>query len=267
MPLPNRYFLLEAFEILGRHLFGDDWKGDEIYGQVMPDADETLAERKDKEAKVAVLDERISDLSDRISRTVKESEIAALNAEKAELMVQLGALNTALAFELADPEGHHKAAFEKDRRRRTTEETLIGALKSRAIVGMVGPNIEIEGSQWRDGSFRYSIPCSLIFGLRRLSAHRRDAAFVKRDGFDTWIKMVPKVAGNTGGQPDLKERVTNYLEDFVSSNPVKPAPKPKIRMDTIERFPGLTARKFDGIWDQVVPNSWKATGPVKPKKV
>ena len=90
------YLLNEAFELLGRKLYGTDWTGGELGAQEWPSPDDWNGKRHRLQSTVAALDHDIQELEDQRPRTVNESEVKViedrlrkLRDKRAEVLIEL----------------------------------------------------------------------------------------------------------------------------------------------------------------------------------
>src|SRR5208282_3497944 len=81
MPVPlirKDYFLSEAFELVGRRLFGNRWTGYEIFQGPIPSPEEFLHAREPYLDAYARIETEIADIRGHLKRTLNESEIRDL---------------------------------------------------------------------------------------------------------------------------------------------------------------------------------------------
>ena len=102
--------------------------------------------------------------------------------------------------------------------------------------------------------------------ITRETVVRRNAliAWCEREGFDppSFIAKKPPVP-TAGAEAKAQEWLRKSIDAVQSGSEAKLS-KGQYRELAQEKFPGLSVRGFDRIWDTVVPNSWRRAG--RPQK-
>jgi hypothetical protein len=254
----HNYFFFQAYELLGRYLFGDTWTGNEIQEWEMksPEAIEDL--RTPHEAEVAELDDQDAELEAEIGRTVSEDEIERIQAKINQLQ-KTRALHLDALAKLPRLDDRYRERFQSVERRELTEKQLIDALADGALDAVFGFGLMVPGELWAGApGFKYYLELSIAVMPKTHSGTRRGPIFIPKGAFDVWIDgIIPEVMdGSTSAAPEVLCR--KFLRD-VSSGP-RSKSKTGYRKDAMANIEGLSIRQFDRAWDREVPIRWKEPG-------
>jgi len=257
--LSSFYSLLQAFDLTGRRTYGSDWRGDEAFARP---SENPQAFREERQSIV----ERIKAL---IAEQQPHRAILAVNAgeeahqvasvalypigrELDELKRRLTGLPDVTDWWVAD-----FAAFE---RRRRVEDELRAAFDQGDLQLLVGPT---ELVQWRSWSgyadFKVYFGLSMVRVPFAHAGKRRGPAFVPKISLEPWLERFEAFDDAT----DIltpKARLKVWLQDKVRTCAPKERTKSAYRASAREEIPRLSARTFNLVWDQTVPDSWKKSG-------
>lgn len=146
--ISGHYLLLQAFDLTGRKIFGDEWRGDEAFARDSEDPASVSGERRN-------IQDRIKTLA---ASAVPHNAILASHADDEEcqkasdalhhINQELGQLKERLAM-LPDVTGAWLADHVAFKRRRDIEGKLFEAFRSGDLDLQVGPH---EIVQWRSWS-------------------------------------------------------------------------------------------------------------------
>jgi hypothetical protein len=134
------YFLLEAYDRLGQHLYGVEWDHLEIFKPAMRSPEEIEAERAPLERQYAEAQAEIERCDREIKDTLSASRVEQLNAEKARQFE----LRNEAAQVLSDKlkiDDRYRQRYRQFERRCRTEETLVAALNPNSAVGGAGDRL------------------------------------------------------------------------------------------------------------------------------
>jgi ribosomal protein S24E len=211
-PFDQYYFLLHAYDVLGRHLYGTDWTGQELM-EARLDAPEVVEQQRAPfERRIAEVNARHDEIRAAIRREIKEELVTALRQESEALFVERAQLQGGL-HRLPIPNEDYRRSHVAHRRAEKTQAFLIEALESDAIRAQAGMGIMIHWSAWsKTPGFRCYLPLSLVVMPRSVSGLRRATVLIRRQEFDTWLQCVPTVgaeplgaAGPRSSMPSLAD--------------------------------------------------------------
>lgn len=259
----NFYFLLEAYDRLGQHLYGEEWDHHEIFKPAMRSPEDIDAERAPLERQYAAAQAEIERCDREIKATLSGSRVEQLKAEKAWQFELRNEAAQALSEKL-EIDDRYRQRYRQFERRYRTEETLVAALKNRDLEAVFNAGMVIEPELW-DGrpGFQYWILESLARVPSNFSSRRRAPVFLKRDEFDAWLQRVTPINA-TAPSDDPESCGRRFLDAAVrEGGQRKQYPKGEYRRQAQEACPGLSRRAFDRLWDQMVPDSWREGGRIK----
>ncbi|MRG73928.1 hypothetical protein GH722_19390 [Alphaproteobacteria bacterium HT1-32] len=84
------YFLLHAYDVLGRHLYGDGWDGTEYKQDSVPSPSEVDEKRKPHIESIQLIEPRLNEIAKAISKEVRAEAIHKLKTEEADLLARRG---------------------------------------------------------------------------------------------------------------------------------------------------------------------------------
>ncbi len=262
MPVGSYYLLLEAYDLLGRRLYGRTWTGTEITARPLRPPEEIAAEHEALTRRIEALDARLAELSAEQMRLVQEDALADNERKREALLHQRQELTTRLE-RLPTADAQYRDKHDAFRRRVETETRLITALAEGELAAVIGFQLELPRHVWRgERGFKYYLDLSLAVVPRTMSAKRHDSVLLRTDAFDAWIETISPVVT---GDPDLlpaEAMCIRYLRDVVKKGP-KEHPKPAYLEEALALIPDLSRRQFNRLWAQEVPQNWKRSGRFK----
>lgn len=261
MPIGIRYFLLEAYDLLGRHLYDREWIGNEIYKTPLPDPEEVKAQRNEMQRKIDDLKKEADLLEAKKKRMLPDEEMAEVVKKLRSLYGQRGKISQELSSNTYDPDERYQADYDAYQRRQVTINTLTDALKNRKVSAQADDQMIIPWHDWDDeDGFKCYWDQSLgIFPKHRMGK-RRAAIFIKIDEFDEWCKTIPPISIEEGNPLHAELKAEGILREWCKSPKTKT--KEGYKKELMRLAPGLSRNGFLRIWAKTVPRSWSKTGPL-----
>ncbi|MBB3065350.1 hypothetical protein [Limibacillus halophilus] len=258
LDLAQNYLLLEAFDLLGRHLYGDDWTGLEAWARPQRSTREIRQEREALLAEIEKSTIALDALTRRYNAVLDHDEQRALDAEITATRQALNETRNRLR-DLPSLTGSHirdSAAYE---RRAVAEGLIKGALDKGELTAIYGPNQPFAWQDWKNQPwFRLDIALSLATVSPELSNLRRAPVFLPRATFQTWLDGIePKTLERLEEMtPEMRCRA--YLKEEVSKGKTKS--RDDYQEEALSLIEGLSIRLFRQLWTEIVPDSWKQGG-------
>ncbi len=265
-PFGELFFLLEAFDHVGRHLFDSEWEGTEFEAAKVPDykikARDRLAAAR---AELTDIVEKSKELTTLQLRTTKDTD----NRRNTETLQDLATASRALMNEIAALKPYEWGLDDELGRRERYEVTLkcvTNALADGSLRALYLPMTYIDRHSWiSSAEFAIILPLSYVVRRRQKMAFRRKTVFVERNPFREWLARIEPI--NPGALEKLPPEIRAR---FVARKIVAAAPRP-LKMDDfikqlLEKVDDLSERAAQRIWgdkgtDMIVPQSWRAKGP------
>jgi len=253
----NFYLLLPAFDRLGRHIYGNQWQGDEARAPERKLPEEISADREPTEDKLLRIAERLSAITARIARTIDDAEIASLKEERAALYDSQGKLHGRLR-ELPEPRDSDLARYALYDRRRRTEAALRQGLEDGEISAHFGSELMLEWRAWSKlAGFKLIIPLSLAYVPKTCSNARRNFVAFERLAFDKWLGTVTPIIG--AEQTITREdQLIRFLREEMKQG--KRFSRTIYLQQAQDLIAGLSERTFNRIWADTVPADWTRKG-------
>lgn len=260
------YFLLHAFDRLGRYLFGESWTGQEFKSRSLPTPDEVAADRAPLEAHREELDGRLRRIDEALSRAILQADIDRLKGERAALILEQTEVRSRL-FAMPSATDGYRLDWEDFSRRQRTEHILLDALQTGRINAQFAEGQIIDWSGLhRDREFKVYLALSQVKAPRLRSPIRRGAALIRRNAFDEWLKGILPIHPGAIASLSPEEQCRAWIVGLGNSGQ-KPKPKPELWEEAQGLFPGLSKKAFERLWAQHAPDSWRRKGrPQSPKK-
>lgn len=267
MDLRQYYTLFQAYDQLGRHLYGDSiWTGTEIDREKLRPPEEIKAERAPIEARIHAIDEEVKNINDTIARIVDSAKIETATAKRTELLKERSEFQNRL-FNMWDADERYAQSYEARRRREVTEKRLLEALKQGKLQAIFCRQTILPNYVWQgERGFRYYLDLSIAVVPNHVSAIRRGAVFVKKDEFHRWLdNVIPEIVHQTA-VVDPRQRCRWFLlQAMKEGNEKKLKTKAEYREEAMKLIPGLSERAFNAEWHHTVPESWRGRGRPKGK--
>lgn len=251
------FLLLEAFDLLGQHLYGREWIGTEPWA--CPTRLEELRAEKRRlrvqlqtlRAEIAALEEEWRDALD----GAESEQIGTVLHEKRQVREQIAEE----ARSLPDLTGSYGADQEAYERRRKTEETFLSGLRTGAIELRFGPDQIIHWPTWRGHpDFLVSFALSLARAPLAISSRRRAPLLVARAQFGAWLEETLPITEEAQQLTSPEQRCVIFLKEEVAKG--KQSTKSAYRTQALGHIDGLQERAFNRVWDATVPPEWKRSG-------
>lgn len=254
----NRYLLSEAFELVGRHLFGDEWTGNELDAQPGPSPDDLRAEYESGGRSRDEVDAEIEKLRNHMrEKLLSEAETRQLQAQIEALQARRQAITDRLISPIAQDDPR-VWLYENYQRRRTAEETLIGAIKEGKFP-VWGGQLGMEPRLWSERHFRYSIELSIVRLPQTFSSKRHQSTRIPEAQFDSWLVTLKPLTPSAEKQLSNEDQCRMLFERWIAGGDQKKSKK-EYFLEAKEEVPDLSWRAFDSLWRQRAPAEWRKFG-------
>lgn len=263
--LETFYNLFEAFDRTGRRLFSETWRGTEAFARQTDDPSASREERDRLIGRHQVLSQQSAQhwalLRHGMAGEVQQAASDALepiNQEMEDIREQIQRIPEVSDTSIRD----HDAYL----RRRRVEDELKSAFASGDLPLHVAPNSIVEWRSWsRKEGFRVYFGLSMVRIPAEISSARRAPAFVPRADFHTWLNRF-EASSAEAGTLTPEAMLKTWLEQQVKLFEPKEKTKDQYLAEARNALPfEVTKRMFEQVWANTVPQSWKASGPAKPK--
>ncbi|MDK9721940.1 MAG: hypothetical protein OEL53_12240 [Rhodospirillales bacterium] len=257
----SHYFLIEAFQLLGKRLFGPEWQEDELNAPRLEAPHIVAAQRAPLEAEIAELDNLVSGIDQSISRNIDMKAIEAFQEERANHFARrqeiIASLRNVYVTDLSYQSRH--AAYV---RRTETETRLFDALRSDNILSNILGGIVLNGSHWQNRpGYRHIIDLSLIVLPKLVYSKRRGTVLLPMAAFDAWLDTVMPIVINPASPPSPDLLCAQFLRRvFAQGEPYAYQKKQGFRAAARQAVPGLSDRAFNRAWGNTAPDSFKKGG-------
>lgn len=257
--LDAHYFLLHAFDRLGRRLHGDEWDAQEYKVAPCRSPEEIEAQRRELQNGLDEIAAKIDALNGQIGKTVNADEIASFKQRMDELeaaRTDIREVFYRLPHDMTGPQRD----WDRHTRKQQTELLLLQALTDEKLFAYEPGGMRIE---WRSWSLYPGFKCSLDLSLIRVPAHcsgqRRMSVLLHKEDFDKWLQTVLPVSESALAQTSPEDRCRAWLVEIALPS-APPARKAEMCSEAMQRFPGLSERAFNRLWDAIAPEHWKKSG-------
>jgi hypothetical protein len=282
----THYLLGEAVELLGRHMFGAQWRGGEAWARTIPSVEQARGQRDAKEKRLLDL-ETLCTSHDAIAR-LGHNRSSKTNAERKRqaMEIEVQALRNDLATSVSIDE-QYRENFDACQRRDAVVRRLLSALESGEIHAIApgAPSGTTVGSQMAltEG---YTTIRDTDWGVRRRKLDADKLAFLCElslleplDGdnysrpitirileaeFDTWLHELEPAGGQPRPEESAEVQCRRWLRQMASTG-IKSMTRDGFVEAALKRYP-LSERHIRRIWAEkgMVPESWRRAG--KPKR-
>jgi hypothetical protein len=262
LPLDHYYFLLHAFDRLGRHLYGEEWTGDEFRAQHVMTRAELEREHERLGNELREVEGELRAVTGMIGRSAGAT-VTALKAEETQLTDRCERLRQRY-WMTPKPDGSDDVRFRDHERCRRTRETLFDALEAGSLQAefIGGPIVDWVG--WcRQPGFRVCLEFSFVI-LPRTAATRRGSVVLRRVAFEEWSKSVlPASRVRLEGLAPF-ERCRLRIQELGRTIS---KPRKKVLRDQLKReIPELLDAEFNRAWELYAPAAWKSKGRPRREK-
>lgn len=258
----SHYYLLQAFDRLGRHLFGEEWTGQEFQARPTRKPEAVAAEAAPIEARLAEIQKAQNALTEAKRRTTNADEVARLADELERLEMERREDLASLQQIAQTIESAHRdwPAFSRHSR---TYDTLFSALRSERLQAEAVDGMQIEWPVWeQEPGFVCYLNLSLVHVARYRSSARRMSVIIRKEAFETWRKTVDPINEKALAEIPPEQRCRAWLPGFMAAQTL-PVPKPDVRAEAQQLFPGLSTRAFDRVWSDTAPKDRRRGGRPK----
>lgn len=255
----NHYFLLQAFDLLGRKLYPDSWTGTEYESREVPSPEElqnvrTPIEREIKEQE-AIWEE-----------AEKELKAKLLSVEDREDLVQRIDQARDRSNELIDqlqhierPGASHESAYRSQQRMIVARDRLYEAFRVNEIEPRFNGSSLIHWDAWlRNEGCQVFLSVSMMTTSPSMSGKRRGSVTVEKVPFDRWLAKVIPLEGSISPEVESALAYTNYLENEIAGG-VKNLTRDQY-LEVGKKNYGLGANEAKRIWRDTVPADWRKKG-------
>jgi hypothetical protein len=253
------YLLSEAFELIGRRLFADDWNGNEWTITRAKSPEQLRDDRAPNVEKLAHFEANLKEIEDGIRRTTNATAIARLKRKRAAAFERRNKVGQAL-LSLPEPTEFHEWQYATYLRRQKAEELLVDSLRRGVFKAHNGRGYVIDNVLWNGHpGFVYSIELSAVRLPRALSSKRFEAARIPEGEFDRWLETLPPLTESAEAALPPIERCRSYLKRQVEAGPQAKS-KAEYLAEAQSLIPKLTEVDFESVWKEGASDEWKQPG-------
>ena len=253
------YTLTEVFEAVGRRLFGDAWAGDEWLMPAIPSPEEIEAERRPLLEARSNAEARRDELQSEMARTVDPTRMKEILGTVEEIAGTIDEIGDRL-LTIPEPDGRYRARFATYERRLTAEDVLIAALRRSELKAKDRGGGPIPEDLWegRKG-FGYYLDLNIVVMPRNRGSRRRYSVRLDETEVETWLQTILPLDDARIDEVSPKQRCVLFLSELIREGD-PPRPKAEILAEARSRIPDLSARGFNAVWENTVPESWRRSG-------
>jgi hypothetical protein len=258
----NHYYLLQAFDLLGRQLYPDSWTGYEHESREVISPEELKARRDPLEREVEELKQVWADASNDLKeRLPTAEERAAISAKIDSVRDRCNELEE-LLFEMGKPDASHIRDYNKWQRMIEVRDRLYEAFRTEALKPLFDGSTFIEWDYWlRNDGCKIFLPISMMTTSRNMSGKRRGSVTVEKVPFDKWLSRIEPREGENSHLSRARTEFTNEILKEAESGE-----RTRYRDDWIhvgtEKY-GLSANEAKKIWQANTLPKWRRKGRPK----
>mgnify|MGYP007053800158 CR=1 FL=1 len=259
--LDDYYFLLQAFDCLGRHLYREDWTGMEAFASPSDDPDILKNQHKELDDQLDTIGLEKTALFQKGGRLEAGAEkeqidqrLFELQGQEQELLNRKSALPSDRETLIAD--------YEQYQRGQRMRETLYAGFADKKIKALFGLDQIIDWKLWRDyENFETSVSLSLATAPPEYSTRGDAPVFVSKTSFDLWLTTLQPLVESEPEVLTSKEQAIPLMAKLAET-------RAKIKKEDCwqamnAEIPDLTRNMFNGIWKDHAPAHWKKQGRLK----
>lgn len=256
------YFLMHAYDRLGRRMLPDTWTGNEISAYEPEPLEERRAKRAPLEVKLSKIDDLIEALKVEKSGSLKQdvkdrcnSKIKTLISERIKVSSQLS--------EIGEIDKHYLEGLKEIERRDLVKQELCRALEAQEFELSFPSGFNLRWEQLsKEPGYGFSIRHSLVrLPVERYGRNNRHyAAVIIREKFDKWLETHHPAPA----KPDTPEARLQEFEQWFRQHLAKGGVhlrKPDVIEIGKEKFQ-LSELKAISVWNKLAPNNWKNAGRI-----
>lgn len=259
----DRYLLLQAYDLLGQHLFFGDWDGleaDELPGPFMhPDLAKQA--RSGLNADIEKLSAEGENLRRQIRRAIDPKKIACLEEQKATNSDLLLKTWAEIAKLPTDRDGNRQA-FMRKQRAEHCRGVFFEALRNEAFRAY-SCNMHISPDNWQietaDKRFSINFVLSMAHSPIDMYPKRHRTAFVQRHHFNVWLLTVERTSPSRERVLAPLEYCESYLKVEVERGERRMGQK-KYYQEVLRLGGHVTKKEFDELYEAIAPKSWRSVG-------
>lgn len=256
------HFLLDAYDRLGKHLFGPEWSGQEIQLSPVPPPEKLEESRRPLENKIAAFDARLAELANDRKRLLSESALVENMRKDATLIEERAGLLSQLS-QMPEPDESYRNRYAAFRRRVVSEQRLVDALKHGALNAVMLGGFMVPDRLWHGAhGFKYYLDLSLVVMPRTESGRRRATLLVPKDQFESWLQGVKPEFIDEASPPSPEQLCRAWFRGLVRTSAGR-VRKGDCLQEARENITGLSVRQFNRVWDNEAPPFWKSSGRPK----
>jgi hypothetical protein len=260
LPLEDYYFLLHAFDRLGRRLF-PQWRGDEIAQRCIDPPEVVAAAREPHETRIKEIYAEHDKLEAINAKITDEAKTAANKQTMKGLLEERTGLMERLLPMAQLNEAYHRERANYERRVKT-EQLFFGALKSGALRAQLLAGPYVDWPAWsREHGFKCYLALSLVVVPRRQLAMRRGTALIRRTEFEAWLRSATPPHPAARAKMTAEDKFAEWLEEFIRKNDgKKPMDRRSIFALARAEIEGLSGRACQRAWPRFAPPDWRKRG-------
>ncbi|MCC3306606.1 hypothetical protein [Sneathiella sp. HT1-7] len=256
--LDNHYFLLQAFDRLGRHLYRNDWTGMEAFASPSDDPDflkTRHSELDDQLDTIGLEKTALFQKGGRLERGPEKQQIDQrlfeLQKQEQELFNRKSALPSYRETLIAD--------YEQYQRGQQTREILFSGFADKKIKALFGLDQIIDWKLWRGyESFETSVSLSLATAPPEYSTRGDAPVFVSKTSFEQWLITLQPLVESEPEILTIKEQAIRLITKLTETH--KRIKKDDCWQAMNTEIPDLTRNMFDDVWKDHAPSHWKKQG-------
>lgn len=256
--LDDYYFLLQAFDRLGRHLYRDDWTGMEAFSSPSDDPDILKNQHEDLDDQLDTIGLEKTALFQKGGRLEAGPEKEQINQRLFELQRQEQELLNRKSALPSDRETLI-ADYEQYQRGQQARETLYAGFADKKIKALFGLDQFIEWKLWRSyESFEASVSLSLATAPPQYSTRGDAPVFVSKTSFDQWLITLQPFVESVPEILTTREQAIRLMVKLAETHDrIK---KEDCRRAMNAEIPDLTQNMFNEVWKDHAPVHWKKPG-------
>jgi len=261
----NEYALADAFHVVGDHLYGAEWTGNEILGRRAENPQPILDARKPLEDLREELNQLISQKKRDYRQVVVKVEIHKIKHEISKLETQRDQVAAQL-LDIGEVRDSEVGDYKLWERFETVEGYLLRALMGEAFSVSRPFCLDVPARLWRElpTSFDFDFERSLIFMPTNESSKKMQTGRIKKDEFHEWLDTVVPLVDSEIEKLDDEIKAAIALKKIMEKDD-------NLRRDDYKKIllleiPNLSGHAFRRVWEKNAPPEKKLRGRRKAKE-